>query len=282
MTQKDENGRLVRWLYQTPSGRCMLKLLAARLPSQLAGKFLDSPLSKPLIPVFIKNCGIDLSDYITQGWTCFNDCFTRRLRPGRRPFSENSADFCAPCDGYLSVYPIHRGCVMPIKQSRYTVSSLLNGSPLARRYADGTALVFRLCVHHYHRYSYLDDGFKGPNVFIPGELHTVRPAALETLPVFTRNCREYTRMDTRHFGPVTQVEVGAMLVGRIKNHHGPGRFTRGQEKGMFLYGGSTVVVLLEKDRVQLSEKVRQAAREGRELPVRMGQRLGEAIPRDRG
>lgn len=277
--KKDENGRVVRWLYQTVPGRMVLRVLVHPRLSRVAGKFLDSRFSKFLIPVFIKNCGIDLSDYKTSGWNCFNDCFTRQLKPGRRPFSEKPQDFCAPCDGYLSIYPIHKGMVMPIKQSAYSVSSLLGGSPLARRYEGGTALVFRLCVHHYHRYAYLDRGSKGPNVFIPGELHTVRPIALESLPVFARNSREYTRMDTENFGPVTQVEVGAMLVGKIRNHQQEGRFCRGQEKGMFLYGGSTVVLLLEKDRVELDPQLSQSGKNCAEIPVRMGQVLGHAAVR---
>ena len=278
MAKKDENGGAVRFLYGTVPGRMALKLLAGRGISKAAGRFLDSPASKFLIPVFIKNCGIDLSDYQTTGWSCFNDCFTRKLKsPKLRPFSERAEDLCAPCDGLLSVYPIDKGRVLPIKQSLHTISELLGGSPLARRYREGTALVFRLCVDHYHRYAYLDEGTKGSNRFIPGELHTVRPAALQSLPVFTRNCREFTCLETKNFGPVTQVEVGAMLVGKIKNHHGACHFERGEEKGLFLYGGSTVVLLLEKDRAELDPALQKAQTTGEEIPVKMGQVIGRAI-----
>lgn len=274
---KDQNGGAVRFLYGTALGRLLLKGLAGRTLSKLAGAFLDSPFSKPLIPVFLKNCKIDLSDYDTSGWNCFNDCFTRRLKsPELRPFSADPKDLCAPCDGLLSVYPIRAGLIMPIKQSRYSVSSLLAGDALAQQYTGGTALVFRLCVDHYHRYAYPDSGSKGPNVFVPGQLHTVRPAALEALPVFCENCREYTCLETDHFGPVTQIEVGAMLVGKIKNHQQAGWFSRGQEKGMFLYGGSTVVLLLQKGRAELLPELLKESAQGREVPVRMGQTLGHA------
>ena len=60
-------------------------------------------------------------------------------------------------------------------------------------------------------------------------------------------------MQTRHFGTVAQIEVGALLVGRICNHDGAGAFTRGAEKGCFYYGGSTVVLLLQKgDTVEIT------------------------------
>ena len=59
-------------------------------------------------------------------------------------------------------------------------------------------------------------------------------------------------LHTDNFGDVTQVEVGAMMVGRIVNTVKSGRFERGEQKGMFEFGGSTVVLLVEKDRVKIT------------------------------
>jgi len=115
------------------------------------------------------------------------------------------------------------------------------------------------------------------NIFIPGVLHTVRPIALREIPVFTENCREYTLMHTAHFGKVVQVEVGAMLVGKIRNYHRRYSFSRGEEKGCFLYGGSTIIVLLQKNRVNIFPDIRKASLEGREVPVRLGQAVGEKL-----
>lgn len=271
-----ENGRMLRFLYHTKVGRLVLKIAASRTVSRVCGAFLDSSLSKPLISVFVKNCGIDLSDYESDGFGCFNDCFTRKIKEGKRPLPQCEDAFMSPCDGLLSINTVTNGTVLPIKQSEYTIPQLLGGDAIAEKYQNGLCLVFRLCVDHYHRYSYIDNGTKGENVFIPGVLHTVRPIALAACPVFVQNCREYTVMHTDHFGDVTQVEVGAMLVGKIKNHHGAGPMQRGAEKGMFLYGGSTVVLLLEKDRVHLDPKLLEAAQSGNEVPVRMGEVLGKA------
>lgn len=38
-----------------------------------------------------------------------------------------------------------------------------------------------------------------------------------------------------------------------KNHQTSGKVLRGTEKGMFLYGGSTIVVLIEKNKVKLPD-----------------------------
>lgn len=278
---KKEGGAL-NFLYNTTPGRAVLKLLCARWISKLCGKYLDSKLSKPLIKKFVKKNGIDLSQFHAEGFNCFNDCFCRKIKEELRPIPEAADDFFAPCDGLLSAYKISGDTVLPIKQSSYTIEQLLADKELAKRYEDGICLVFRLCVDHYHRYCYLDNASKGENIFIPGKLHTVRPIALARYPVFVQNCREYTVMETENFGAVTQIEVGAMLVGKIKNHHGAATVKRGEEKGMFLYGGSTIILLLEKDRAMLDTKYFEATQRGEELPVRMGQtlnKIGAAVKR---
>ena len=91
--------------------------------------------------------------------------------------------------------------------------------------------------------------------------------------MFIQNCREYTLMQTRHFGVVAQIEVGALLVGRICNHDGAGAFTRGAEKGCFHYGGSTVALLLQKGKARVDERFFAAARRDEETRVLLGQRL---------
>ncbi len=281
MTMKQTNtpkeSAALRFLYHTAPGRLCLRLLTARWVSKAAGAFLSSRASKPLIASFLKKNGIDLSDYEAEEYRCFNDCFCRRIRPELRPIDRDPHVLIAPCDGLLSVYPIREGTVLPVKQSQYTISSLLRDEALAARYRDGVCLVFRLCVNHYHRYAYADTGHKGGNVFIPGRLHTVRPIALEAGPVFTENCREYTLIDSAVFGRMLQMEVGAMLVGKICNLHGERDVTRGEEKGMFLYGGSTIILCLEAGRAAIEPALLRATEEGVETPVRMGEALGSAI-----
>ena len=73
------------------------------------------------------------------------------------------------------------------------------------------------------------------------------------------------------------MEVGAMLVGKIRNHEeGPGSFRKLQEKGYFEYGGSTVILLCEKDRVRISEDIREYSLKGIETRVTLGDQIGEA------
>ena len=263
----------LNFLYNTMVGRFILKLLTARWLSKLCGAFLNSRLSKPLITGFIAKNGINLSDYKKESFDCFNDCFCREIKPELRPIDFEKNHLISPCDGLLSAYKINDDTVLPIKQSHYKISSLLDGDEIYKKYKDGICLVFRLCVDHYHRYCYMDNLKITKKRFIKGKLHTVRPIALERYPVFVQNCREYTVMETENFGTVTQIEIGAMLVGKIKNHHSNGEFSRGEEKGTFLYGGSTIVLLLEKDSANINPYYFSQTEKEIESPVKMGENL---------
>ncbi len=266
------------FLYNTIPGRLLLKPLTHPAVSKIAGAFLDTKLSKPVIPYFVKKCGIDVSEYDTDGIETFNQFFRRPLTCGMRPFDTGENVLCAPCDGLLTAYKIEDDLVFPVKQSIYSVSSLLKSRHVAEAYNGGLCLVFRLCVNHYHRYAYAVSGEKTCNRHIDGVLHTVRPVALEVTPVFNENSREYTVIKNREFGRVLQMEVGAMLVGRIKNHlMTSGTVTRGTEKGFFEYGGSTIILLIEPDRLELDNKITEASLSGKETPVIMGQPVGRAL-----
>lgn len=268
---------VTEFLYKTIPGRILLKILTAPVISKICGTFLDSPLSKILIKPFVRTNAIDLSEFYSDDFHCFNDCFARRIRPGRRVFDLMPSSLISPCDSFLSVYEIGKDTVIPVKQSAYSLTRLLHSRKLAEKFYGGYCLVFRLCVDHYHRYAYFDSGTKGVNHFIAGKLHTVQPVALEKIPVFTENCREYTVMNTQNFGKAVQMEVGAMLVGKIKNHHGRHAFVRGEEKGCFLYGGSTIILLLQKNRAVIDDKILAASAKGIETPVKMGERIGKRV-----
>lgn len=266
----------LKFLYRTIPGRMILKFLTRPSLSNACGRFLDSDLSHFLIQPFVKENGIRVSDYEMDDVRSFNDFFSREIKEGLRPIDMDEKHLIAPCDGLLSVWKIREDTVLPVKQSNYTISSLLRNPKLAAHYRDGYCLVFRLCVNHYHRYCYVDSGKKSRNVFLPGVLHTVRPIALAQYPVFTENSRAYTLIRTPEFGTVVQMEVGAMLVGRIVNHEQGAQVIRGAEKGMFQYGGSTIIVLVGKDQVTMREDLLKNAQFGKETAVQMGETIGYA------
>ena len=269
----------LHFLYKTIPGRLLLKPLTSPQVSKLCGRFLDSRLSSFLIKSFVKKNKIKIEDYQTEGIHSFNEFFRRKIKDGLRTFDYSPEKLTAPCDGLLSVWNIEEadGTVIPVKQSQYTVASLLQNPELAATYQGGLCLVFRLRVNHYHRYAYADSGRKSRNIFIPGVLHTVRPVALQSLPVFVENSREYTLIESSVFGPLIQMEVGAMLVGRIVNHEEEALVKRGEEKGFFEYGGSTIILLIQKDKAKINPELLENSGLGIESPVKMGQVIGSAV-----
>lgn len=267
----------VKFLYNNFIGNLCLKFMTLRFVSKIAGAYLDSKLSKHRIKKYIVKNSIDMNLFIEEDYKSFNDFFTRKIKPEKRPFTLKENEFPSPCDGKVSIYKINRDSSFEIKGFNYTVETLLNNKELANKYQDGYCLVLRLSVEDYHRYFYIDQCSKGPNTFIKGRLHTVQPYALSKRKVFSENCREYTTMITKNFGDVTQVEVGAMMVGRIVNNHDKGFLNRGEEKGKFEFGGSTIVLLIEKDKVNFDEEFFINTKNGDETYVLCGERIGYKI-----
>lgn len=276
VTNEKQNA-LLKKLYGTAAGRCLLKVLTLPIVSKVAGTYMDSPLSKPLIEPFIRKNGIDTSDYIMRDFRSYNQFFTRRIKPEKRPIDRVPDHLISPCDAKLSVYRIDDRSVFRIKDSYYRVSDLLKNDFLARRLEGGYCFIFRLEVDDYHRYCYIDSGTKSDNTFIRGELHTVNPIAMKRYNIYKRNSREYTVLHTDNFGDVAQIEVGAMLVGRIRNRHGVHTFVRGEEKGKFEFGGSTVVLLFERDAVTPDSDLLKNTANGFETVVKLGEKIGISV-----
>lgn len=284
---KDRNGEIVvtnekqnillKKLYGTVCGRVILKALTAPAVSKVAGAFMDSRLSVPLIKRFIKSSGIDTSQYVMKKFRSYNEFFTRRVKRGMRPIDRMPSHFISPCDSKLTVYKIGKSSVFRIKGSRYRVSDLIQNDFLAKRYEGGYCMIFRLEVDDYHRYCYIDSGTKTENTFINGELHTVNPIALEHYNIYKRNCREYTVLHTENFGDVVQVEVGAMMVGRIVNRHGAAEVVRGEEKGKFEFGGSTIVLLVQEDMIRIDDDILRNSAESIETVVKYGEKVAASV-----
>ncbi|MCI9077884.1 MAG: phosphatidylserine decarboxylase [Lachnospiraceae bacterium] len=266
---------ILRFLYQTKPGSLLLKVLVNPYLSKAAGCFMDSRFSVPLIKPFIKYNNINMEDYEKCGYNSFNEFFTRKIKKGRRDFSVKEEDLCSPCDARLSVFKIGENSTFMVKGTYYNMESLVKSHKLAQYYKEGTLCIFRLCVDDYHRYSYIDGGKQKKNYKIPGVLHTVNPIACGKYPVYKENSREFSILNSKNFGKVLMMEVGAMLVGRICNYNDETYAVRGQEKGRFEYGGSTVILAFARDMVTIDKEILDNSRYGFETIVQMGSVIGK-------
>ncbi len=276
MTASDSGA--VRFLYGTAVGRAVLKLLLATHADRVAVAFLRSPLSRPMAARYIRRYHIDMTLFQERSYRSFRDFFARRKHAVA--FDPAPDHLISPCDALLSVFPIDDDSVFPIKGSAYRLSDLLGDDALSAAFAGGQCLIFRLTPADYHHYHYIDDGCQGKNHFIPGTLHSVQPTACAAYPVYTLNRRSWTLLDTRHFGPVVQCEIGALIVGGIVNGPENASFRKGDEKGRFDLAGSSIALLLQKGRVALRPELARAAEGGNEVRVELGEWIGTAIPRE--
>lgn len=265
------------FLYKNIFGRIILKVITLPFVSAIVGKYMSSSLSKGRIEKFITQNNINMDEYEKADYKSFNEFFTRKIKAEKRPFPTDRSLFFSPCDGKLSAYKIKDNTVLPVKGSYYTINHLLCNSRLAKKYREGYCLVFRLAVDDYHRYAFVDDGIQEKSVKIKGILHTVQPIALNKYPVFVQNSREYAMLHTENFGDIVQVEVGALMVGKIKNHISSGKIERCKEKGMFLFGGSTIILLCDKDAVEIDKTFFTNTENNKETIVKMGQVIGKKI-----
>lgn len=272
-----KNSRAVQALYTTAAGRAVLKVLQACGASHLAAAFLHSSLSRPLIRRYISRYDIPMEEFEGVRFPSFGAFFARKKKSVQ--FDAAPDHLISPCDGWLSVYPIEADSSFAIKGSRYRVCDLLQNAGWESRYDGGLCLVIRLCPSDYHHYCYLDDGYQGENHFIAGQLHSVQPIACETYPVYTLNRRVWTLMQTDHFGPVVQTEIGALIVGGICCEHENVRVQKGMEMGHFELAGSTIVLLFEKERVALSPAICKEIPNEREIRVTQGMWIGTRYDR---
>lgn len=262
-------------LYGTAPGRAAVQLALRMGASRQIADFLRSPASRCLIRPFVRKYGVDLRCYAAEQYGSFADFFVRRKL--HTEFDAEDSHFISPCDAWLSAYPITAAASFAIKGSHYRLRDVLGDEALAKEYRGGLCLILRLTVSDYHRYIFVDDGYSHESHFIEGELHSVQPIACERFPVYRLNRRCWTLLETEHFGPVVQAEIGAMAVGGIVNEKQNSRFSRGEERGRFELCGSTIVLLLKNDSIALRPEISAALETQSEVKVHLGEWIGTKI-----
>jgi len=271
---KQYGGKALHILYETVPGRYILKFfIAGKGFSKLNAKRNSTRKSAKKIPSFVEEYKIAMSDFEEREYTSFSDFFTRKLAQGKRTFSTDENDFISVADSKLLCYRITNDGKIPIKNSIYTARELID-EELSEDFYGGYCLVFRLTVDDYHRYCFFDHGTVVHRKYINGKLHTVSPISSKRYKVFSENCRSVSYLNTENFGFCYQIEIGALLVGKIKNHplvH----FRKGEEKGFFEMGGSTCVVLVKRDVLKPDEDILKHSERGIETKVLIGERIGK-------
>ena len=266
--------KTLSFFYNTLLGRILLKICTMKFISDIAGIYMNSRLSKYKIKKFIKDNKIKITDYEKTNYNSFNEFFTRKIISIKRPINMTKTAFISPCDSKLSVYTISNDLTLNIKNSYYTIDTIID-KKILKEYKEGYALVFRLSPTDYHRYCYIDSGYQEKNNKIKGILHTVQPIALKRYNFYKTNTREWTILHTNNFNEVVHIEIGAMTIGKIKNEHENYIFKKGEEKGYFEFGGSTIVLLVKKGIITIDEDILENSKNNIETYVKYGEKIGK-------
>jgi phosphatidylserine decarboxylase len=279
-------GFWVRALYGTSIGRLLSILVAAPPVSRLCGWLQDRPSSARKVGPFVQRYGIRLEDFVSEEgrspespYSSFNAFFTRRLAAGARPFVQHP-QVPAPADArYFAYDRLDEAVSVPVKGTFFTAQALLRDPEWSRIFQGGPGFVARLCPVDYHRFHFPDDGEVVAQWRVAGVLHSVNPWALAGRPdIFMLNERNVSILQTAHLGRLAYVEIGATCVGRIVSLHRGGPFRRGDEKGMFLFGGSTLIVIGEPGRWAVEPGVLANTAKGLETYIETGRGLGVETP----
>lgn len=270
-----ESSWTLDFLYSNFITRLLLRPFVTKTFANMSALYMNSRLSKHKINKFIDKNDINVYEYDDKKYSSYNDFFIRKVISSKRPINARSDILISPCDSKLMAYDITDDLCLNIKNSYYSIDSIVE-SNIIDEYKGGLALVFRLSTDNYHRYCYIDNGSKGKNNHIKGVYHTVQPIALKHYNFYKTNTREWTILNTSNFGKVIQVEVGALCIGRIKNNHETYIFKKGEEKGYFEFGGSTIVLLFKKDTIKLDDDIIRNSKSNIETIVKYGQRIGRA------
>ena len=266
---------LLEVIYGHALTRMLLRPFLSPAVSDICGKFLSTRLSRRIIPSFVKKNHIDLGIYEKQEFDSYNAFFTRKIKAEQRPINEQKNILISPSDGKVTAYPITQKGRFWIKHTQYSAAQLLKDERLAERYMGGWIYVIRLTVDDYHRYCYVADGRKSRQRKIRGVLHTVNPVANDYYPIYKMNSREYCLLKTKELGTILLMEVGALMVGKINNHEeDSAQVTRGDEKGMFEFGGSTIVVMTEPGMAEPDKDIIHNTKAQAETLVKMGEPIG--------
>ncbi|MBV8840462.1 MAG: phosphatidylserine decarboxylase [Alphaproteobacteria bacterium] len=228
------------------------------------------------IAPFVARHDIDLSEFEPKTYRSFAEFFDRRFRAGVRPFVEAPAMAAfaeARYFGWREVAPDQK---LPVKGKSLDAAQLLGSAERAAAFHGGPALLARLSPVDYHHVHYPDDGTTLWQDRLGSRLWTVNWHALQSEPdILLRNERQVHLLQTRTFGRLAFVEIGALSVGRIAQVHPVDQpFRRGDRKSTFKFGGSAIVVLGESDRWLPSDDILANTANSVETLVRLGEAVG--------
>ncbi|MGL4671426.1 MAG: phosphatidylserine decarboxylase [Cetobacterium sp.] len=280
-TENPPGEGFLKFLYYNPLGKLPLNLVVRKkFLTDFYGKKMSEASSKEKIKPFVQeNCiNMEESKKSVEDFTSFNDFFIRELKEGAREIDNNPEALVSPADGKVLVFnDLKETTKFFLKGDEFTIEEFLMDKDEAKKFHGGTILIIRLAPVDYHRFHFPATGQIGKSKLIDGYYYSVSPYAIKkNFRVYCENKREVSILKTEKFGEIVLSEIGATMVGGIEQTYKEGFVKKGDEKGYFFFGGSSCVLLFEKDKVQFDEDILENSKKGLETKVYMGEKIGKA------
>jgi phosphatidylserine decarboxylase len=280
LTEKVYGEGWLRWVYETGPGRLSLALLVRRaFFSKFYGWRMNRRVTGNRVLPFVLDYGIpaDESAKSILTFKTFNEFFSRALKPEARPIAPGDDVAVLPADGrHLAIADVDQSDGFYVKGQKFGLSELLGDAALAREFAGGSMLISRLCPVDYHRFHFPVAGQAGAARLINGWLYSVSPIALRhNTRYLIENKRMLTLIDSPVAGRVAMLEIGATMVGTIRQlFPAEHPVAKGEEKGLFRFGGSCVITLFARGRLRFEADLVEHGARHTAVYARMGDRLG--------
>lgn len=278
ITENPPGEGYLKFLYHTAFGKLALNVLVKRkLLSVVYGGTKDKPKSVKDIPQFVEDMNIDMSEAVKSmdEFKTFNEFFYRKLKPEARPIGEG---LVSPADAKLIAFEsVEEVGKFFVKGQEFQLKDYLQSESMAAKYKNASMFIFRLAPNDYHRYHFPYSGMVGSSKKIKGRYYSVSPYALQTnfTKVFCENKREFLELKTEDKGDILLSPVGATMVGSIYETFTPNsQVEKGDEMGYFGFGGSTVVMLVDRSKIMIDQDIIESTKNGIEMAVKMGERIG--------
>nr|POF22269.1 phosphatidylserine decarboxylase proenzyme 3 [Quercus suber] len=207
------------------------------------------------------------------GFRSWDDFFTRRLRAGVRPLSSPDDDnvIANPCEAkpynMATKVPLHSK--FWIKNQEYSIQDMLGNDELAPIFANGTLYQAYLSALSYHRWhapvsgtvvkafvqegTYFSEPLQEPLSTNESFFYDIQPRSLNNLNtqgyLAALNTRGiiFIEADNPVIGLMAFIAVGNYEVSTIELAVEEGQYIeKGQETGMFHFGGSSFVILFQE------------------------------------
>jgi phosphatidylserine decarboxylase len=238
---------------------------------------MDSTLSAAMLETFTKDPKYRIEDYVTgpSGWLTFNQFLARQIKPGKRPITGLCDDtvIVSPADSeYEGQWEISSDADIIVKGKKYSIVELMEGSAYKDHFNGGIFTHSFLAVTDYHRIHVPVSGSIKEVKIVPGKTWVTEKkndqGVIENIDdvgfQFTHT-RGFMVIDSP-VGLVAVMPVGMGHISSVVITAAEGDIlVKGDEIGYFAFGGSDIIMLFEKDKIELTALQKHYYKKGEQI-----------------